>query len=151
MNTKKIAIASDHAGFELKRVLVQELQSLGYAVLDLGPATADRCDYPIQAQAVARSILAQQSEQGVLICGSGIGMSIAANRFVGIRAALAHNVYTAQMSKQHNDAQILCLGARIIDESLAKEMLKVFLSTEFEGQRHALRIAQIDQIDEKND
>jgi ribose 5-phosphate isomerase B len=151
MNTSlKISIASDHAGVDLKSHLIQELQSWGFQVQDFGPADTIRCDYPQKASLVAQDILQEKSQRGILICGSGIGMSIAANRFTGIRAALAHSVYTAQMSRLHNDAQILCLGARILDPTLATEMLKTFLETEFEGERHAHRVAMLDQINQNH-
>jgi ribose 5-phosphate isomerase B len=151
MNTNlKISIASDHAGFELKSHLTDLLKSWGFEVTDFGPSDTTRCDYPQKASLVAQDILAQNSQRGILICGSGIGMSIAANRFSGIRAALAHSPYTAQMARLHNDAQILCLGARILETTVASEMLKIFLETEFEGERHAHRVAMLDQINQNH-
>ena len=138
-----IAIASDHAGFHLKEVLGGELLKLGYGVLDLGPENDESVDYPDFAQALAQSLSEGQATRGVLVCGSGIGMSIAANRHPGIRAALCQNAEAARLARQHNDANVLALGERMIGEEAAKECLRVFLSTEFEGGRHARRVAKL--------
>jgi ribose 5-phosphate isomerase B len=140
-----IAVASDHAGFLLKRVIVGHLRErLGEGqVLDLGPGDTQRVDYPDYAARVARAVVAGQAELGVLVCGSGIGVSIAANKVAGARAALCHDDYTARMARAHNDARILCLGSRVVGESVALSAVDAFLSATFEGGRHADRVAQI--------
>ncbi len=136
----KIAIASDHAGFDLKQRVVEHLGARG---VDLGPPSADRVDYPDYAGAVARAIQQGEADFGVLVCGSGIGMSMAANRYAGVRAALVHNAIAARLSRQHNDAQIICLGSRLIGEVVALEAIDAFLAADFEGGRHAGRVAKI--------
>jgi ribose 5-phosphate isomerase B len=143
MSQKTIAIASDHGGFEMKTLLKEELASRGIAVLDLGTDGPDSVDYPDFAAAMARAIRDGRAELGILICGTGIGISIAANRYPEIRAALVHDAFTARMARQHNDANVLCLGGRVIGIELAKDCLAVFLDTEFEGGRHARRVAKL--------
>lgn len=140
-----VAVGSDHAGFNLKRLLVEQLWAwLGEErVLDLGARSAARCDYPDYAEAVADQISAGRATRGVLVCGTGIGMSIAANKRPQIRAALCHDVTTARLARAHNDAQILCLGARVVGESVALEALEAFLRTPFERARHAHRLEKI--------
>lgn len=138
-----VAIASDHAGYEMKTALKEELSSLGYAVLDLGTDGPDSVDYPDFAHALADAVTQGKVGRGVLVCGSGIGVSITANRHPGIRAALCHNAETARLSRQHNDANVLALGERIIGVEVARECLKVFLETEFEGGRHGRRVAKM--------
>ncbi len=136
---KPILIASDHAGVELKQKIHAELRS--FAWTDLGPFTTDRVDYPDFARKLASLISNGSNERGILICGSGIGMSIAANRFPQVRAALAWNLESAQLSREHNNANILCLGARLIDADLAIKMTSLWLNTEFSTDgRHALRV-----------
>jgi ribose 5-phosphate isomerase B len=145
----RIAVASDHAGFDLKQVIAAHLRArLGEAhVLDLGPSDAGRVDYPEYAARLARAVVAGQAELGVVVCGSGIGVSIAANKVPGARAALCHDDYTARMARAHNDARILCLGSRVIGESVALSAVDAFLSAEFEGGRHADRVALIAALD----
>lgn len=138
-----IAIASDHAGVALKALLVKDIAVLGYEADDLGPDSDASVDYPDYAEAVAAAIESGNAKFGILICGSGIGMSIAANRYPGVRAALCHSVETATLSRQHNDANILVLGARIVSEALAQDCLKAFLATEFEGGRHQRRVDKL--------
>ena len=138
-----IAIASDHAGFDLKAQLKQELQALGYEALDLGPDSAASVDYPDFANRLADSIKAGKAARGVLICGTGIGISMAANRHRHIRAALVHDVTGARLTRLHNDANVLCLGARLIGADVAKDCLRVFLTTDFEGGRHQNRVAKL--------
>ena len=138
-----VAIAADHAAFELKRVLVAELESLGYGALDLGTDGADAVDYPDIAAKLVHAIRQGQAKRGVLLCGSGIGMSIAANRHPAIRAALCHDGLTARLARQHNDANVLVLGGRLVGPELAKDCLKIFFSTDFEGGRHARRVAKL--------
>lgn len=138
--SKNIAIGCDHAGLNLKKTILDFLISSGYKVNDFGTNNTDSVDYPDYAQAVAKSIIDKTSSIGILICGTGIGISIAANRFKEIRAANCHNVETAKLSRQHNNANVLALGARIIDEKTALDCVKTFLKTEFEGGRHQKRI-----------
>lgn len=143
MTSEIIAIASDHAAFDLKAQLKDELAALGYTPLDLGAHSRDSVDYPDMANALAAAIAAGNAGRGVLMCGSGIGVSIAANRHRGIRAALCHDVTTARLCRQHNDANVLVLGGRLIGVDLAKECLKTFLATPFEGGRHERRVAKL--------
>jgi ribose 5-phosphate isomerase B len=140
---EKIAIASDHGGFELKALLKQELEKLGFTPLDLGTDSAASVDYPDFGNKLAASLKAGEARRGVLICGSGIGISIAANRHAHIRAALCHDGLSARLSRQHNDANVLCLGARLIGADVARDCLAVFLGTDFEGGRHQNRVAKL--------
>ncbi len=137
----KIAIASDHAGFELKQAVVRHLGAEN--VLDLGTNTVDSVDYPDFGYAVAKAIEEGKIEQGIVICGSGIGISIAANRNPAVRAALCMNTEMAKLARQHNDANVLALGARLVDESTALDIVNVFFKTEFEGGRHARRVEKL--------
>lgn len=139
--TETVAIAADHGGYELKCALLPELQALGLAVLDLGTDGLESVDYPDFANAVAAAIAAGRAQRGVLICGTGIGMTIAANRHRFLRCALVHDVTTARLARQHNDANVLALGGRILGTETAKDCLKVFFTTAFEGGRHARRVA----------
>lgn len=139
----KIVIASDHAGFDLKSLIIKEFKSQ-YQITDLGCSNSQTSvDYPDFANELAKVIIKKEAEFGILICGSGIGISIAANRFKEIRAALCHNTQTAQLSRQHNDANVLCLGARIVDNLAALDIVKAFLSTKFEGGRHIKRVEKL--------
>ncbi len=138
-----IAIASDHAGFPLKRTLGDDLRAMGYPVLDLGTEGSDSVDYPDYAQAVAEAVTEGRAGRGVVVCGTGIGVSIAANRYPGVRAALCHDTASARVSRQHNDANVLALGGRVIGVEAARECLKVFLETPFEGGRNQRRIAKL--------
>ncbi|MFC5354222.1 ribose 5-phosphate isomerase B [Azospirillum himalayense] len=139
-----IAIASDHAGYEMKAQIASWLAGNGYEVLDLGCNGPESVDYPDFATALAGAINDQRAARGVLICGSGIGISIAANRHPGIRAALVHDVTTARLARQHNDANVVALGARIIGAEIAKDCVDAFLTTDFEGgERHSRRIAKM--------
>jgi ribose 5-phosphate isomerase B len=137
----KIAIASDHAGFELKQAVVRHLGAEN--VLDLGTNTVDSVDYPDFGYAVGKAIEEGKIEQGIVICGSGIGISIAANRNPAVRAALCMNTEMAKLARQHNDANVLALGARLVDESTALDIVNVFFKTEFEGGRHARRVEKL--------
>ncbi|MBV17115.1 MAG: ribose 5-phosphate isomerase B [Thalassospira sp.] len=143
MTVKTIAIAADHGGVELKSAIISVLKDRGIEVFDFGTNGSDSVDYPDYAQAVAKSIIDGQSEAGILVCGSGIGMSIAANRFPEVRAALAHDRLSAELCRQHNNANVLCLGARIVGDAKALDCVDAFISTEFEGGRHALRVAKM--------
>ena len=138
--SKILLIAADHAGLELKSILKAETEAAGWQTIDLGTDSPERVDYPVLAQKLCRAVLAGEGQLGVLICGSGIGMSIAANRFKGIRAALCHDLTTARLARQHNDANILCLGARTMSAEIAKDCLRTFLVAEFEGGRHKQRV-----------
>ncbi len=142
----KIAIGSDHGGFELKEQIKPLIVELGHEVEDVGCYSMDSVDYPEQAKKVSKMVADGEADRGILICGTGIGMSMAANRFEGIRAALCHELFTARMSREHNDANILCMGGRVIGPGLAKEMVKIWLATEFEGGRHKRRIDMIDGV-----
>ncbi len=141
--TETIAIASDHAGFNLKTELKQELQALGFAPLDLGPDGTSSVDYPDFANRLAEAIQSGKARRGVLICGTGIGISMAANRHRHLRAAVVHDATTARLTRLHNDANVLCLGARITGADVAKDCLRVFLTTDFEGGRHQNRVAKL--------
>ena len=138
-----IAIASDHAGFDLKALLKQELVTLGFEVLDLGPDSTASVDYPDFADRLAAALKEGMAARGVLICGTGIGISMAANRHRHIRAAVVHDVTSARLTRQHNNANVLCLGARLTGTDVAKDCLKVFLTTDFEGGRHQNRVAKL--------
>jgi len=139
----RIAIAADHAGFTLKEGLRRALSAAGHQVTDYGTSSAESCDYPDLAAPVARSVAAGDSERGVLVCSTGIGMAIAANKFAGVRAAPAENEDEVRLTRQHNDANVLTLGARYVDLERAEALMRVFLETEFLGGRHARRLAKI--------
>ncbi len=144
MPGESVAIAADHAGLPLKSKLVDEVARLGFRSLDLGTNGPESVDYPDFAKSVCAALTTRQAAWGVLICGSGIGMSIAANRNSKIRAALCHDALTAQLARQHNNANVLVLGARLIGEDVARDCLKIFLATGFEGGRHARRVAKLE-------
>ena len=138
-----IAVASDHAGFDLKEILKRDLQEAGLEVLDLGTNSTQSVDYPDFGMAMADAVASGKAERGVLVCGTGIGISMAANRNPKVRAALVHDVTSARLSRQHNDANVVAFGQRLIGTETAREALKVFLGTEFEGGRHANRVAKL--------
>ncbi len=140
--TETVAVAADHGGYDLKCVLLPELQTLDLGVLDLGTDGRESVDYPDFADAVARAVEDGRARWGLLICGTGIGMSMAANRHRGVRAALVHDGLTARLARQHNDANVLVLGGRILGPELAKDCIKIFFATPFEGGRHARRVAK---------
>lgn len=142
-----IIIGSDHAGYRLKESIKKYLVESGEVFEDLGTYSEDSCDYPIFAERVAKSIADGEGVKGILICGSGIGVSIAANKVKGVRAALCMNSELAEMSRRHNDANILCLAARYTDLREAKNMVKIFLNTGFEGGRHQRRVKEIKDIE----
>jgi len=144
-----IAIGSDHGGYELKEYLKKQLDEQGVAYRDFGTDSSDSCDYPIFAEAVARAVAGGEMEKGILICGTGIGVSIAANKVKGIRAALCGDCYSAEFTRRHNDANILTMGARVTGSGLAAKIMDTFLNTEFEGGRHAKRVALISDIEER--
>ena len=144
-----IAIGSDHGGFKLKQKIIEFLKKNKHQVKDFGTYSEDSCDYPEFAYRVAKYVGRSRSRRGILVCKSGIGNSIVANKAKGVRAALCHNIKTAKLSRQHNDANILVLGAFFVDSRKAKSMIKVWLKTKFEGGRHLRRVKQIERI-EKN-
>jgi ribose 5-phosphate isomerase B len=139
-----IILGSDHAGYDLKEACKIHLGRLFRAVKDAGVFSRDSADYPAVSHKVAQAVARGEYGPGILVCGTGVGMSIVANRYKGVRAALCHNLYTTRVSRQHNDANILVMGGRVIGEALALEMVEVFLKTSFEGGRHRLRVDQID-------
>lgn len=146
---KKIVMASDHAGFDLKNTLVEQLKNDGYEVEDAGTYSKDSCDYPVFAEKACRYMLDGKAELCILVCGTGIGMSMAANKVKGIRAACCSDTYSAKYTRLHNDANVLCMGARVVGEGLAYEIAKVFLETEFEGGKHVRRINMISDLENK--
>jgi ribose 5-phosphate isomerase B len=139
----RIAVGSDHRGYDAKRRVLQLLEQLGHEAVDLGPAGRDSVDYPDFAFEVARAVSTGRAERGILICGTGIGMAIAANKVPGVRAAPCHDSITAEMSRRHNDANVLCLSADLLGEELIGRMLRIWLETDFEGGRHARRVEKI--------
>lgn len=141
----KVIIGADHGGFELKELIRPLLEQMGHQVEDAGCHSPQSVDYPLIAKDVCKRIVSGEGDRGILICGTGIGMSITANRFRGIRAALCHELYTARMSRLHNDANILCMGARVTGPGLALEMVKTWMETGFDGGRHLRRIGLMDQ------
>ncbi|MDF0542395.1 ribose 5-phosphate isomerase B [Sphingobium sp. H39-3-25] len=139
----RIAIASDHAAVALKALLADWLREQGHEVNDLGPATADRVDYPDYGYKLAAAVADGTAERGVALCGSGIGISIAVNRNPACRCALVDNPFAAQLSREHNDANVIAMGARLIGEDMAKATLAAFIATDFEGGRHASRVDKL--------
>ena len=143
----KLAIASDHGGFMLKASLAAALQKEGHAVEDLGTRSTESVDYPDFAFPVAQAVAQGQADRGILICGTGIGMCIAANKVPGVRAAPCHDSITAEMSRRHNDANVLCLSADLLGEELMERMARIWLETEFESGRHARRVEKITRFE----
>ena len=142
----KFYIATDHAGIDLKDYTVELLKEKGHEVIDLGPFSKTRVDYPDYAVKVVENILNDNEAHGILICGSGIGMSMTANRFTGIRAALCHDAYTASVARGHNNANILCFGERIIGRGVCESILDAWIVSNFDGGRHTQRVAKIEAI-----
>lgn len=142
----RIAVGSDHAGYDLKATLAEHLRSNGHDVVDLGTHSGDRVDYPDFGEAVARAVVGGDAELGVCICGSGIGIAIAANKVPGARAATVHDVTSAHLAREHNDANIVCLGERLVGAQVALEAVDAFLAASFEGGRHTARVAKIDAL-----
>jgi ribose 5-phosphate isomerase B len=143
----KVAIGSDHRGFDAKRNICALLQQLGHEVLDLGTHGKESCDYPDFAFQVAQAVGRGDAERGILICGTGIGMCISANKVHGVRAAPCHDSITAEMSRRHNDANVLCLSADLLGPDLIDRMVRIWLDTPFEGGRHARRVEKIQRIE----
>ena len=150
MDHGRIAIGSDHAGFSLKGDITTYLEGLGYKILDLGPHSADPVDFPDYAEAVGHAILVGQATRGVLICGSGVGVCIAANKMPGIRAAVCHDIYSAHQSVEHDDVNVLALGAHVVGPAVAHELVKVFLEASFSGKdNHRRRVEKITAMEER--
>ena len=143
MPSKPIALASDHAGYELKMALAQELEAMGRDILDLGTDGPGSVDYPDYGHALAEALVGGQADRGIAVCGTGIGISIALNRHPGVRAAVCHDETSARLAREHNDANVLALGARLIGSEVAKDCLKVFLDTGFAEGRHVPRVAKL--------
>lgn len=140
-----IAVGCDHAGYELKNELIRHLKDRGFEVADLGTYSTDSCDYPDYAKKVCEEVVSGRAEKGLLVCGTGIGMSMAANKVRGIRAAVLTDEFSAQATREHNDANVLCLGARVLDTERAVKLLDIFLDTPFsEGANHIRRISKLE-------
>ncbi len=146
----KIAIGNDHAAVELKNEIMEYVKSLGHEVTNFGTDTHDSCNYPEYGEKVGRAVAAGEYDCGILICGTGVGISIAANKVNGVRAAVCSDTATARLVKQHNNANIIAFGARIVGSELAKDIVKAYLEAEFEGGRHATRIAMFSDIEARN-
>jgi ribose 5-phosphate isomerase B len=142
----RIAVGADHAGYLLKNTLADHLRELGHEVLDLGTRSEERVDYPDYGAAVGRSVARGMADMGLCVCGSGIGIAIAANKVPGIRAATVHDVTSAHLAREHNDANVLCIGERLTGPAVAVEIVDAFFSADFEGGRHAGRVAKIDAL-----
>lgn len=146
----KIALGSDHGGFQMKEMLCAYLEEQGYEVLNLGTYDEKSVDYPEYGRKVGKAVVSGEADLGIVVCGTGIGISMAANKVKGVRAALCTNEFMAEMSRRHNNANVLSLGGRVIGPELAKNIVKVWLNTEFDGGRHANRIRQFDAIEQEN-
>ena len=144
-----IALASDHAGFELKEKIKTYLTGNGYEVNDCGCYSAERCDYPDITEKIVNAILSGNSEKGIVVCGTGIGVSVTANKFAGIRAAAVSEPVTARFCKEHNNANIICLGGRMIGELMAYECVDAWLNAEFQGGRHEERLKKLEQLEKR--
>lgn len=144
-----IAIGCDHAGVEMKKAVMESLSEKGFELLDLG-TDGESVDYPVVAEKVCQKVLSGECEKGILICGTGIGMSIAANKFKGIRASLCSDSFSTRFTRLHNDANVMCMGARTLGAGLACELAEIFLTTGFEGGRHQRRVDLITEIEKKN-
>jgi ribose 5-phosphate isomerase B len=145
----KIGIGCDHAGLEMKNEIIQLLSGLGIKCIDYGTNSPESVDYPDFGEKVSEAVSSGKIDRGILICGTGIGMSIVANKFPHIRASLCNDLFTAKMSRQHNDANVLVLGGRIVGKDLAKEIVKTWIATPFEGKRHSMRLKKITKIEER--
>ncbi len=141
----KLVIASDHAGYQLKESVKNHLEELGHTVINCGTNSTESCDYPIFAKALCKEITDGKAELGILVCGTGIGMSMAANKVKGIRAALCSDCFSTKFTRAHNDANVMCIGARVVGEGLALELVDIFLNTPFEGGKHLRRINMFEE------
>ena len=144
---KKIVIGCDHAGFELKKKVVDHLAEMGYEVIDVGTDSTESCDYPIFASKLCQKLQNGEADLGILVCGTGIGMSMAANKHKGIRAACCSDTFSARLTRLHNNANVLCLGARVLGAGLALDLVDNFVNAEFEGDRHIKRLSLIEDIE----
>ncbi len=144
-----VALGSDHGGYALKEVIRKHLEEKGIAYKDFGTHSEESCDYPLMAQAPCQAVLDGECELALLFCGTGIGISIAANKIKGIRAAVCSDTFSARMARAHNNANVLCLGGRVVGAGLAVELVDAFLETKFEGERHARRVGQLADLDQK--
>jgi ribose 5-phosphate isomerase B len=147
-NLLRLAIGADHAGFELKVALSAELGKLGYDIQDLGTDSLESCDYPDYAHAVSEAVEEGRADLGILVCGTGVGMSITANRHAGVRAVVCSEPFSARMARRHNDANVLCLGARVVGMGTVLDIVEGFLGTRFEGGRHSRRVSKINLLDD---
>lgn len=147
----KIAIGSDHAGFEVKEKIKEQLKEMNLEVEDLGTTSKDSVDYPDFGAAVGREVASGKADEGIIVCGSGIGIAIAANKIHGVRAAQAWNEETARLARQHNDANVLSIGARVTPEEEIPKIVNAWLDAKFEGGRHAARVAKISELEKRND
>lgn len=143
----RIAVGSDHAGLSLKANLAEHLRAQGHELMDVGTHESRSCDYPDYAVAVARLVSSGEAERGLLVCGSGLGMAIAANKVAGVRAVTVSDTFSAHASREHNDANVLCLGERVVGPGLARDILDTWMRAEFEGGRHTGRVAKINALD----
>ncbi len=143
----KIAIGCDHAGYELKEAVKKKLENDGHEIIDVGCHSIESVDYPKYGHAVGRAVASGEADNGIAICGSGIGISMAANKVPGVRAGLVDSVWGATMTKKHNNANVLCMGGRVVSEELAFEMIEAWMNTEFEGGKHLRRINEIEDLD----
>ncbi len=146
----KIGIGNDHSALELKAEIIDFLKEKGHEVVDYGTYTTDSCDYPMYGEKVGRAVASGEVEQGILICGTGLGISLAANKVKGVRAAVCSEPYTAKMARQHNNCNVLAFGARVVGAELAKMIVETWLNTEFEGGRHERRVNMIMEIEKKD-
>jgi len=147
---KKIVIGCDHGGLELKNEIIVHLNKRGIEITDVGTYTSDSCNYPDYARALCKKIQSGEFERGILVCGTGIGMSMAANKFKGIRAACCSDTFSARMTRMHNNANVLCLGGRVIGAGLACDMVDLFVDTAFEGGRHQARVDMVMDIEKED-
>lgn len=150
MNNRRIIIGSDHAGLSLKLKVIEHLRENGIEICDVGTYTTESCNYPDYASALCKKIQNGEAELGILICGTGIGMSIAANKHKGIRAACCSDTFSARMTRLHNNANVLCMGERVVGVGLACDLIDIFLNTEYLGGRHDIRIKMLEDIEKKN-
>ena len=149
MEKKRIVLASDHAGFPLKQALIGSLREAGYDAIDVGTHSEESCDYPVYAEKGCRALLAGDADLCILCCGTGIGMSMAANKIKGIRCACCGDCFSAEMTRRHNDANVLALGGRVVGPGLAEKMVDLFLDTPYEGGRHARRVGMVMELENK--
>lgn len=145
----KIAMGNDHSALEIKNIIKEFVEGKGYEVLDLGTNSAESCDYPVYGELVGRAVASGEADLGIAICGTGLGISLAANKVKGIRACLCSEPYTAKLSRLHNNANVLAFGARVVGSEMAKMIVETWLEAEFEGERHARRVGMIAEIENR--